>query len=347
VLAGAGTYYWRVAFVSLFKKRLSRPQKLLIIGAGKASEMLHHGISSDPDYQVVGLISDDSSPLWQLSAVHGDPGRHATLRQVSKALEVNVLVLAGSYFRGTEFLRSALECKLDGITIYDMPTFYEKTTGKVPVEHVNDSWLVFTPLLGVNKNVYNNKLKRALDLTLSLFGLVFTLPLALAIAVAVRLDSHGPVLYRQRRVGLNGKIFTLFKFRSMENGLDRARLHAGEKNDPRITRVGRIIRLFRMDEIPQLWNVLKGELSFIGPRALVEEEVAEFESKIPYFSLRHSIRPGITGWAQINYRHGASVEDGLEKLQYDLFYVKNLSPFLDFLIFFKTIKVVLFRKGAR
>jgi len=346
-LAGAGTYYWRLAFLSMFKKRLINPKKLLIIGAGRSGEALLHITDNNPDYRMLGCITDDSSPLWQSSDVHGGSGRHATLRQMSRALGVNVLVLANSHFRDPELLRSALDCKLDGITIYDMPTFYEKTTGKVPVEHVTDSWLVFTPLLGVNKNVYNNKLKRALDFTLSLLGLAFTLPLALVIAVVVKLDSFGPVLYRQQRVGLNGKTFTLLKFRSMENGMDHERLHAGERNDPRITRVGKIIRQFRMDELPQLWNVLKGELSFIGPRALVEEEVREFEAKIPYFSLRHSIRPGITGWAQINYRHGVTVEDGLEKLQYDLFYVKNLSPFLDFLIFIKTVKVVLSRKGAR
>jgi lipopolysaccharide/colanic/teichoic acid biosynthesis glycosyltransferase len=212
---------------------------------------------------------------------------------------------------------------------------------------VTDSWFIFAQLLGLKRNIYNIRMKRAADIILAFIGLVLMSPLALVAAVAIKLDSKGTVLYRQRRVGLNGNVFTLLKFRSMHNGTDHDRRHAGEKGDPRITRVGAFMRLFRIDEIPQMWNVLRGQLSFIGPRALVEEEVREFESRIPYFSLRHSIRPGITGWAQVNYRHGTTVEDGLEKLQYDLFYIKNLSPFLDFRILLKTVKVVLSRKGAR
>ena len=347
ILAGAGTYFWRLAFLSLFRERLIRQQNILIIGAGRSGEALYDAIKDTPGCRVIGLMTEDDYLLPPSSPVPAISGGPTTLKQMIIDREVNVLVLASSHFKDPELLKTALECKLDGTMVCDMPSFYEILTGKVPVEHVTDSWLVFAPLLGVKRGIYNDKLKRAIDILLAFFGLIVTLPLALVIAVAIKFDSYGVILYRQRRVGLNGNVFTLLKFRSMQNGTDHDRQHAGKKHDPRITRVGKIMRLFRIDELPQMWNVLKGEISFIGPRALMEEEVREFESRIPYFSLRHSIRPGITGWAQINYQHGARVEDGLEKLQYDLFYIKNLSPFLDFRILLKTVKVVLSRKGAR
>jgi lipopolysaccharide/colanic/teichoic acid biosynthesis glycosyltransferase len=228
-----------------------------------------------------------------------------------------------------------------------MPSFYEKRLGKIPVNHVSDLWFVFVPISGVRRNTYNQKVKRICDLFLSLIGIVLTLPFAAIIALAIKLDSPGPLFYIQQRIGWNEKAFELVKFRSMRDGADKEREFAGRPDDPRITRVGRIIRLLRMDEIPQLWNVFKGDMSFIGPRALMAEEVEAFSSKIPYFNLRHSIRPGITGWAQINYPHGAEEKDALEKLQYDLFYIKNLSPLLDLHIFLRTFYIVLFFRGAK
>jgi exopolysaccharide biosynthesis polyprenyl glycosylphosphotransferase len=346
ILAGTGTYVWRLAFLSFFKKRLVQPQNILIIGAGRAGEALHHAIKDKPGYRVIGRMTEEDYPQPPSSPIPAISGGPMTLKQMIRDREVHVLVLASDHFKDPELLKTALACKLDGATVCDMPSFYEVMTGKVPVEHVTDSWLVFAPLLGV-RGIYINKLKRILDIILAFFGLVLTLPLTLLVAAAIKLDSPGVVLYKQRRVGLNGNVFTLLKFRSMQNGTDHDRRYAGEKHDPRITRVGKIMRQFRIDELPQMWNVLNGDLSFIGPRALMEEEVREFESRIPYFSLRHSIRPGITGWAQVNYRHGTKIEDGLEKLQYDLFYIKHLSPFLDFRILFMTVKVVLSGQGAR
>jgi exopolysaccharide biosynthesis polyprenyl glycosylphosphotransferase len=347
LMTGAGTYAWRLAYLGIFNQELADRKNLLIIGAGKAGTTLYHVLRENPDYKVIGLLTDDGVPVWGATPVPMMTGNAATLKRVMQEHNVNTIVLAGSHYQDTELLKSALNCKLHGVSIYDMPSFYERVTGKVPVEHVTDFWLVFTPLLGVKKSAYNVRVKRALDLVLAFFGLVINLPLAAAIALAIKLDSAGPVLYQQPRVGLNGKRFTLFKFRSMTTGTDKERKFAGQRNDPRITRVGRIIRLSRLDEVPQMWNVLKGDMSFIGPRALIEDEVREFEAQIPYFSLRHSVRPGITGWAQVRYKHGARVEDGLEKLQYDLFYIKNLSPFLDLHILLSTVKVVLLGKGAR
>lgn len=347
VLAGSVTYFWRLIFDLLFKDGTGRRQRLLIVGAGRAGRLLYKTIKDSADFNVLGFMIDDDPQKWKpthLPAVIGDSSR---LRKIIKKNSVDVLVLAITNFKEQHLLKSVLNCKLEGVMVYDMPSFYEKVTGKVPVEHVTDYWLVFTPLQGVKRSVYNLKLKRILDIMLSFLGLVLTLPVTLIAAAAIKLDSKGPVLYKQNRIGLNGDIFSLVKFRSMINGRDHDRRLAGKRNDPRITRAGKFIRLSRIDEIPQMWNVLKGDMSFIGPRALISEEVVEFESKIPYFSLRHAVLPGITGWAQVNYKHGATVEDGMEKLQYDLFYIKNLSPLLDFHILLKTVKVVLFRRGAR
>lgn len=346
-LVGAGTFLWRGALEATLNGRLRKKKRLLIVGAGRAGRMLFESLKNNPEYQVLGFMIDDDPAKWSPGHVPAVMGGSGSLREVAAANRVNIIVLAISKFHDPQLLKSALNCKLDGVQVHDMPSFYESATGKVPVEHVTDFWLVFAPLRGVKKSVYNQKLKRVLDIILSFLGLVLTAPLMLLVAAAIRLDSPGPVFYRQKRVGLHGEVFTLKKFRSMKVGTDSDRRFAGEKNDPRITRIGKIIRLSRIDEIPQMWNVLGGDMSFIGPRALIEEEVHEFETKVPYFCLRHSVRPGITGWAQVNYKHGARVEDALEKLQYDLFYVKNLSPLLDFHILLRTVKVVLFGKGAR
>jgi len=190
-------------------------------------------------------------------------------------------------------------------------------------------------------------MKRLLDIALSLIGLVLTLPVSMITALAIKLDSAGPILYRQSRIGMNGEVYELLKFRSMRVDAELNGAVWAQENDPRVTRVGGILRKLRIDEIPQMWNVLKGEMSFIGPRPERPEFVCTLNEEVPYYSLRHSIKPGITGWAQINYPYGASRQDALEKLQYDLFYIKNLTIVLELDIILRTIGVVLFGKGAR
>lgn len=345
-LVGILTYSWRLLFEWWFKNVLGKQKRLLIIGAGWAGKTLYDSIKGNTDYNVIGFVDDDPCK-WGSANSPEVVGGCKTVKEQVRANEIDSIVIAITHLKGPELLKCALDCKMDGVQVYDMPSFYEEITGKVPVEHVDDFWFVSTPIAGVKKNAYNLKIKRTLDITLSFIGLVVSFPLTILTAIAIKVESPGPIFYKQRRIGLNGKTFTLLKFRSMRVGTEGDRRFAGQKNDPRITRIGKIIRLSRIDEIPQVWNVLKGEMGFIGPRALMEAEVREFETKVPYFSLRHSVRPGITGWAQINYHHGASVEDALEKLQYDLFYIKNLSPLLDFLILLKTVKVVLFGRGAR
>lgn len=341
------TYTWRLVFYWWFRSKLRKRKNVLIVGAGWAGKTLYETLKDHVNYNMLGFIIDDDPAKWGNKDYPYVMGGSAMLKEKVKDHGVDIIVIAITHLKGPDLLRGALDCKIMGVDVYDMPSFYEQVTGKVPVEHVTDFWLVSVPLTGVRKNIYTLKIKRVIDLFLSLLLIILALPLALLAALAIKIDSKGTVIFRQKRVGSNGKLFYLFKFRTMMTGMENDRQFAGRRDDPRITRIGKYLRVLRIDEIPQVWNVLKGEMSLIGPRALMEEEVLEFEPKIPYFSLRHSVRTGITGWAQVNYKHGVTTGDALEKLQYDLFYIKNLSPLLDFLILLKTVKVVLWRRGAR
>jgi len=247
-----------------------------------------------------------------------------------------------------EVFRNLVKAKFDcGVVVNQVPTFYEQVAGKIPVLHTTDMWLGFTDITGVERNVYNTKLKKVFDKAISVTGLILAAPVMILTAVLIKLESRGPVLYRQERVGWDEHIFELVKFRSMRTDAEVHGAVWAAEDDPRVTRVGRIIRRLRIDELPQMWNVLKGEMSFVGPRPERMAFVKDLKKEIPYYSLRHSVRPGITGWAQVNYPYGASKEDALEKLQYDLYYIKNTSILLDIQIIIRTIRVALFRKGAR
>lgn len=337
---------WRLIF-HRYLRRQRKPWRVAVIGAGRAGRALSQVLAGKPDYEIVGFLDDDNQKLGMKVGAHAVMGSTAGLLSFLGEKNIDIVIVAITHGIRQEVYAQLVEAKMRGVVVYDMPSFYEKMLGKIPVQHVSDLWFVYASISGVQRNVFNYKTKRLCDIFLSLFGLVVASPFAMFIAVAIKLDSPGPIFYVQRRIGRNEKPFSLVKFRSMTDGTGMKRAFAGQRNDPRITRVGRVIRLFRMDEIPQLWNVFKGEMSFIGPRALMEEEVHVFTSRIPYFRLRHSIRPGITGWAQINYPHGATENDALEKLQYDLFYIKNLSPLLDLHIFLRTFYIVLFCRGAR
>jgi exopolysaccharide biosynthesis polyprenyl glycosylphosphotransferase len=225
-------------------------------------------------------------------------------------------------------------------------SFYEMLTGKLVVKSINPGWLIFSE--GFRKSRTRRFLKRSVDLILSFIGLIIFLPIVGIIAILIKLDSKGPVIFSQERVGQNRKIYRIHKFRSMISDAEKecGPVWAGD-DDSRITRVGKVIRKWRFDEIPQLWNVLKGDMSFVGPRPEREFFVEDLEKMIPYYRERHTVKPGVTGWAQVCYGYGASVDDAVEKLNYDLFYIKNLSFFMDLMIVLKTIKIVLFRKGAR
>jgi exopolysaccharide biosynthesis polyprenyl glycosylphosphotransferase len=337
---------WRFVF-HRYLKRQQRPWRVAVVGSGRAGFALGQVLSREPDYEIVGFLDDDNSKWGKKIGASSIMGGTEKLLSFLEDKQVDTVIVAITHGIRPDLYARLVETKMRGIVVYDMPSFYERILGKIPVNHVSDLWFVYAPISGVRKTTYNQKVKKIIDIMLSLFILAVFSPLILIIAVAIKLDSPGPVFYVQRRIGWNEMAFDLVKFRSMRCGTEAEREYAGQRCDPRITRVGRVLRLFRLDEIPQLWNVLKRDMSFIGPRALMAEEVHTFDSRIPYFKLRHSIRPGITGWAQINYPHGATENDALEKLQYDLFYIKNLSPLLDLRILLRTFYVVLSGRGAR
>lgn len=245
-----------------------------------------------------------------------------------------------------EFVKMLMDVKLSkGLRVYDLVDFYEQYLYKLPVLHVGDSWFALSQGFSLLHETIQYRIKRMIDILISAVLLVATLPLALIVAPLIKLDSKGSVIYTQERVGLNAVPFKLYKFRTMyENAEKDGPVWASER-DPRVTRVGRILRLSRIDELPQIWNVIRNEMSFIGPRPERPEFVSQLEHEIPYYDLRYMVKPGITGWAQVMYPYGSSVRDALEKLQYDLFYIKNYSLLLDAIIMLKTMRLVLTRGG--
>jgi sugar transferase (PEP-CTERM system associated) len=255
------------------------------------------------------------------------------------------IILALPDRRGTIPVRELLNLRLSGVQVEDATALFEKISGKIEIDGLYPSWLIFSDGFHVNSALFIGQ--HFISILISLSCLVVVLPLIPLIVLAIKVSSPGPVLYRQRRVGRNGLVFNCYKFRTMRRDAeaDTGPTWAGD-DDPRITTVGRVLRKTRLDELPQLWNVLKGDMAFVGPRPERPEFVEWLIRTIPYYGLRHVIRPGITGWAQIQYKYGNSVEDAKEKLKYDLFYIKNISLGLDFLIFFNTIKTVLLRRGA-
>ena len=339
-------YLWR-AFIGYFILTIKGTTSIVIIGSDRSGEIICDEIEDNLEYRVIGFL--DNNPELEGTCVKQYPvlGDCSYLTGMAERKEIDVAVVSSDYERFDALLKSVLVIKMKGISVYDIPTFYEKITGKVPVEYLKDSWFVYTPLSGVGSNIYTQKLERFLDIVISGFGLILAFPIGLITAISIKFDSRGPALYTQRRVGKNGKCFNLIKFRSMKSNAEIDGITWASENDHRITRIGKTIRKLRIDEIPQMWNVLKGDISFIGPRPERPEFVKLLKEDIPYYLLRHSVKPGITGWAQVNYKYGSSKDDALEKLKYDFYYIKNKSLLLDFHIILRTIKVVLFGKGAR
>jgi exopolysaccharide biosynthesis polyprenyl glycosylphosphotransferase len=339
---------WRFLFY-LWNRSNRKILQVLIVGAGWAGTDLYKLLADKPDFDVVGFLDDDQEK-WRMTPTPGAPqviGGTDLLFSALRERHVDLIVIAITHDIKQSLQKRIVDAKMRGVAVYEMPAFCEAVFSKIPVQHISNRWLVYAPLSGVRKTTYNNKVKKIMDIMLSLGMLTVLSPVLLMAVVAIRLDSPGPVFYIQRRIGLRGRPFKLLKFRTMKVGLDDQREYAGQKDDPRITRLGMFMRLSRLDELPQLWNVLRGDMSLIGPRALMEEEVDEFTPQITFFSLRHSILPGITGWAQVSYPHGARVEDALAKLEYDFFYIKNLSPLLDMIILARTVRTVFFGNGAR
>ena len=339
-------FLWRFLYEKTFQSK-NVPHRILIIGAGYTGRALYNIMEGNNNFKIVGYLDDDKKKRG--TTIGSSPVLGATnlLSSIVKEKSVDEVVVAITHGTTPELFRMIMNEKFNGVEILDMPAFYENITDKIPIYHISDRWLGYSDFSGIRKNIYNTKIKGVLDKIIAVFGVVSSFPLMLVAIIAIKIDSKGSVFFKQERVGENAKIFIALKLRTMDCGKEDERALAGYKKDPRVTKVGKIIRFFRIDEIPQLWNVMRGDMSIIGPRLLIKEEVREFSENVPYFYLRHSVKPGITGWAQVHYKHGKEIEDATEKLQYDLFYIKNLSPVLDLHILLKTVKVVLFGRGAR
>jgi sugar transferase (PEP-CTERM system associated) len=326
-------------------KRLQK--RVLVLGTGLAAPIIsYEGSHTGMPFKIIGFLDDAPEACDQLPGGYDLLGKVKDLPSIVERFRPDMLLVALTNMRGSFPVDDILECRFNGIRIEEWPTFYEKLTGKIFVNNLRPSWLIFAH--GSVTTRLTETIKRFLDITFSAVGLILSAPLMIMTAICIKIDSSGPVLFRQERVGKHGKVYTLYKFRSMRVDAERATgpVWASEK-DPRVTRVGKIIRKIRLDETPQMFNVLVGNMSFIGPRPERPIFVNQLKEQIPFYGLRFSVKPGITGWAQVQYQYGSSVEDAMEKLQYDLYYVKNFSVFLDVLILLNTIRVVLFNKGAR
>jgi sugar transferase (PEP-CTERM system associated) len=308
-------------------------RRVMVLGSGaRAARIVALAKRSGAGFTVVGCV---------------DLGEGAALPARLLAMGAGEVVLAIEERRNALPLNDLLRIKTTGVQVHDFSTFLERETGRVDLDSLNPSWLIFSDGFSAGRRA-SGVAKRLFDIVASVALLALTFPLIAATALAIMLESRGPAFFRQRRVGLYGVPFDLLKLRSMRIDAEvGGKAVWAQKDDPRVTRVGRIIRKLRIDELPQAWSVLKGEMSFVGPRPERPQFVADLEARLPYYAERHVVKPGITGWAQINYPYGASVEDAREKLELDLYYAKNYSPFLDLLILLQTVRVVIWPEGAR
>ncbi len=337
---------WRWFFGIIYQSSIIKTPAL-ILGAGYSGKALYELLKSKASpYEIKGFVDDDCAKQG-LSMSPRVLGACNQLEKIAKQVGATTAILAIPRNRPENLIRNMLYARLHGIEVQDTPNIFEKLTGRIPVKHIGDQWLLFADGFCLLHKEYIRKFKRLTDLIVSALVLVVTGPLLGLVALAIRLESPGPVMYTQERVGIGQKIFTIYKFRSMHHNAEAKGAKWAAENDPRVTRVGKLLRLTHIDELPQLWNIFNGDMSFVGPRPERPEFVKLLENEIPYYVIRHSIQPGLTGWAQINYQYGASTQDAMRKLEYDLYYIKNMSIFLDLKIILKTMGVVILRDGAR
>lgn len=323
-------------------------ERILIVGSGDLAVEVAREVLARPDagYRIVGFVGTDAEQLGKSLINPRVIGMTNQLEEIVKREGIDRIVVAMSERRTQLPTDKLLKLSLSGdVSIEEGATFYERVSGRVSLDMIRPSWLIFT---GRGRQVRLAAISRsAVHRLVALVGMVLSLPIAALTAILIKIDSPGPVFYKQERVGKNGRPFVLTKFRSMRVDAEKAGPLWAIKADDRTTRVGRIIRKIRVDEIPQFWNILRGEMSFVGPRPERPHFVRQLAQEIPYYEQRHLIAPGLTGWAQIKYPYGASIEDARQKLQYDLFYIKNYSLLLDGVILFETIKIILFGRGAQ
>ena len=347
LFAFVGTALTRLIFMRLFKMDAMR-RRVLLLGAGSRSAKIE-GLERDElghrKFNLVGCLPlTNTDCCLDRTRILQDKG---SILSVARKYKIDEIVVGVRERRGGGLpADQLLECKLAGLEVVDLPSFFERETGQIQVESLNPSWMIFSD--GFKRSPLKDISKRMFDVIASTVLVLLTLPVMMMTAILIWLESGSPIFYRQERVGEHGRIFRVLKFRSMRQDAERDGVPQwAKKKDDRVTRVGRVIRLLRIDELPQVFNVFKGDMSFVGPRPERPYFVEDLTKKISYYPSRHTVKPGITGWAQIRYPYGATVEDAVQKLQYDLYYVKNHTLFLDLIILFQTAQVILFGKGAR
>ncbi len=344
-IAGLLLVTWRLlvdATGSFFRPE----QRLVVAGTGPAGIRLVRELMERPalNFKVLGFLDECGENIGKRLVNPGIIGGVAELEHLVSRERVDRVVVSFAERRGQMPVQTLLHVKFRGTAVEDAHSLYEKLTGRIMLERLTPSWLILSD--GFKKGALQRFVKRLADIVISSIALLLCSPLCLIISVAIYLESGGPILFRQERVGLADKRFRILKFRSMRTDAGKQEPAWASADDQRITRVGRVIRRYRLDEIPQFINVLEGDMSLVGPRPEQPGFVEMLEQEIPYYSQRHTVRPGVTGWAQIKYKYGASSEDAKNKLEYELFYIKHMSVFLDLLIMFRTVQVVLFGWGA-
>ena len=346
-MAGVAALVLRRAYLAHSSANVLGRTRILVFGAGSAACTVADALRErDPNAHIVGFVPgpnerEPAVPDRDLIALNG------TLPELVYELDVDEIVVALTERRaGSMPLRQLLDCKVSGIKVYDLATHFEKTLGQIRLDYLNASWLIFGD--GFNQGAWRTSVKRVFDIISATVLILLSAPVMLVTALLIKCESKGPALYRQERVGQNGRSFSIAKFRSMRTDAESdGKPRWASTNDDRVTRVGQVIRRLRIDELPQLFNVLRGDMSMVGPRPERPYFVEKLTQDIPFYALRHSVKPGVTGWAQVRYAYGATVEDSLEKLQYDLYYVKNHTLFLDLVVLIETVSVVLTGRGAR
>lgn len=331
---------WRLGFTWLVQLPFL-VERVYVLGTGERAQRLVHGLRRNPEMGV-----EIASWTGKMEGEISRDSMAAHLMEVVQKQKVHRVIVATPDRRGTIPMQELLQLRMEGVKIEEATTYLERMSGKIEVENLYPSWLVFGE--GFRRSATFILIRRGISIVISLIGLLLALPLFPLIVLAIRLDSEGPVFYTQTRVGKGGRLFKVVKFRTMRQDAEAANgAQWAGNNDPRVTRAGKFLRSSRLDEIPQLWCVLKGDMAFVGPRPERPEFVEWLSKEIPYYGVRHMVRPGVTGWAQVKYKYGSTVEDAREKLQYDLFYIKNVSIGLDLVIVFQTVKTVLLRRGAQ
>jgi sugar transferase (PEP-CTERM system associated) len=336
---------WRVAFNHVARDP-HLEERVLIVGTGPVARMLAQQIGTQQDfaYRLVGFVDEGEDHNYVRQ--HDILGNATDIDRLVATRKIDRIVCGLSDRRGRLPIEALLRAKLSGVRVEDATTTYERLTGKILIDDLKPSWLVFSD--GFRASRVTRFVKRMLDLSMSIIVFLLAAPVMLLTAIAIKLDSSGPAIYCQERVGENGRVFKIYKFRSMRADAEQAGrpVWARDKDD-RVTRVGRFIRLVRLDELPQLWNVMSGDMSFVGPRPERPFFVEQLAREIPFYMERHAVKPGLTGWAQVKYQYGSSIEDAMEKLRYDLYYIKHMSIVFDLTIVLDTVKVILFGKGAK